>query len=237
MIETYIPERVEHSFRDSSRTDYQDRDQYNLFEGNPRGTVYIRNYLDGTGNHYYDSFGNELSLTPSNSSIRSYTKPSPISFSIPEEMINNSSELSLSEDFPVVRINDQVWMTKNLNIADSGRGISYNHEIGELFYDWEAATRICKKIKGWHLPTREEVDKLLSYCKENLKDKLGIAAFCGFTEFGTHYNHHSQAYFWLSDESADNVHYAASLEVIFNGRVNIPFNMKHYGYSIRCIRD
>lgn len=37
-----------------------DREHYNFWNGMPRGTVYCKNYFDGTGDHYYDANGNEL---------------------------------------------------------------------------------------------------------------------------------------------------------------------------------
>ena len=238
MIERYIPERIEHGFRDSINKYYQSREQYNFYEGNPRGTVWIRNYVDGTGNHYYDASGNELLLESSDrSNSGSYTNSSPISFSIPENLINNSNELALPEDFPTVRFNDQVWMGKNLHIADEGRGISYNRKTGELFYNWEAAVRICEKLKGWHLPTKDEAEKLMRDSSDCLVEKLGLSSLGGFTEFGTLYNRSSHAYIWLSTESNDNLNYADSICISFTGQVDLAFNSKHYGYFVRCLKD
>lgn len=39
---------------------WESRGVHNHFEGNPKGTVVVRNYHDRTGNHYYDADGNEL---------------------------------------------------------------------------------------------------------------------------------------------------------------------------------
>lgn len=60
-----------------------------------------------------------------------------------------------------VKIGNQVWMNKNLNVDDCGEGIFFNNDNGEYYYTWVAAKRIADKIPGWHLPSVKEWDELL----------------------------------------------------------------------------
>jgi len=70
-------------------------------------------------------------------------------------------------DYRTVEIGEQRWMAENLNCAVSGSKC-YAYEpancakYGRL-YDWETARNICPS--GWHLPSKEEWEKLFDYVK------------------------------------------------------------------------
>lgn len=51
-----------------------------------------------------------------------------------------------------------VILAKNLDIDDGLGGIAVSDEHPEYgrYYTWDAAVRVARKIKGWHLPTVEE---------------------------------------------------------------------------------
>lgn len=59
MYEMHVPERTPIGHRDGTVT-YEDRESNNFWNNRPKGTVTIRNYMDGTGVHYYDAKGREL---------------------------------------------------------------------------------------------------------------------------------------------------------------------------------
>jgi uncharacterized protein (TIGR02145 family) len=69
------------------------------------------------------------------------------------------------EEYPTVKINNAVWMAKNLNLNKKG-GKCYDNKqencdkYGKL-YNKETAMEICPK--GWHLPSKEEWDALIYY--------------------------------------------------------------------------
>lgn len=70
-----------------------------------------------------------------------------------------------------VNIGGQIWMTKNLDVDDGQGGVSivtpfpaYNMgRFGTMYYYTpEAAIRIANSIPGWHLPTVQEYETLMS---------------------------------------------------------------------------
>lgn len=63
MTEIRVPERTRHVYSGDSglyHESYDDRETNNFWNGRPKGTVVVRNYMDGTGVHYYDAAGKEL---------------------------------------------------------------------------------------------------------------------------------------------------------------------------------
>lgn len=70
-----------------------------------------------------------------------------------------------------VNIGGQIWMSKNLDVDDGQGGVSivepfpyYNMgRFGTMYYySPEAAIRIANSIPGWHLPTVQEYETLIS---------------------------------------------------------------------------
>ena len=70
--------------------------------------------------------------------------------------------------FDEVTIGNQTWLSKNLAIDDGLGGIAsvtVNYGQGnvtEYFYTWDAAIRVAETVQGWHLPTKDEWDTLIS---------------------------------------------------------------------------
>lgn len=135
--------------------------------------------------------------------------------------------------FDEVTIGTQTWMSKNLAIDDGGEGITVinnvlinNVDIGpQYYYTWDAAYRISNTISGWHLPSKSEIETLVTTvggrpsCTK-LKSTYGWNSGnegtdnYGFTAFGSGniYNNAvsnagSHFYIWDSDTNTTGEHY------------------------------
>lgn len=158
-------------------------------------------------------------------------------------------------EYPAVKIGNQVWMAKNLNVALHGSAC-YGDDAADCekygrLYTWEAAMKACPR--GWHLPSKNEYEILLEYVgssKEersiNLRainwnngtDKYGFSALpagCFETNFINAFRRlGDDAYFWSSREHDNRDAY---LLVVFDGGANVLVNQKNELYSVRCLQD
>ena len=82
-----------------------------------------------------------------------------------------------------VKIGNQIWMNKNLDLTDGGEGIYFNKDNGEYYYTWDAAKRIADKIPGWHLPSREEWNELVEAVGNDAAN-LRIESWKGTNKYG-----------------------------------------------------
>lgn len=164
--------------------------------------------------------------------------------------------------FDEVTIGTQTWTSKNLDIDDGGEGIIVinnvlinNVDIGpQYYYTWDAAYRISNTISGWHLPSKSEIETLVTaiggrqYCTK-LKSTYGWQSGdegtddYGFKAFGSGniynnevYNEGSHFYIWLSDTDTTGQHYY--LDVGYNGwgKYTMKFNDSEQ-IAVRLIKD
>ena len=158
-------------------------------------------------------------------------------------------------EYPTVKIGQQIWMAKNLNVNVPGSECYENYpafceKYGRL-YTWEAAMKACPT--GWHLPSTEEFETLLSNVGfsgkqrgENLRaaswkngaDKFGFSALPAgfyfrfsnvFLDLG------NLTHFWSSTEDGSNDSYylfVSSHEAFVRRNYD-----KLYRYSVRCLQD
>lgn len=70
-----------------------------------------------------------------------------------------ANEDTLTYTGQTINAGSKVWTSENLNIDDGGDGIY--HEDGNTFYTYDAAMRICSKLKNWRLPTLNEWQALI----------------------------------------------------------------------------
>lgn len=180
----------------------------------------------------------------------------PYNFPTPESIPETTKKaFAPAEDFApkTVKIGDQIWMNKNLAIDDGGDGITINQETGEHYYTWDAAKRVVKKIKGWHLPTIAEWDFLAAnaggreVCGNKLKaasgwdddgngtDDFGFSALPAGYYGGSFYSLGSSAFFWTATEYSSSFAYFR----FFSTGASMDSNSysKSYQYSVRLVKD
>ena len=155
-----------------------------------------------------------------------------------------------------VKIGNQTWMSKNLDINDGGEGIYINPENGETYYTWEAAMRVAKSIEGWHLPNNDEWETLFTAVggtfiagtklkstsgwedNGNGSDSYGFSALAaGYRYYdGDFYSVGNYALFWSSTE--DTSLYAYYWYFIYDDdEVRKEPYYKSNGFSVRLIKD
>jgi Fibrobacter succinogenes major domain (Fib_succ_major). len=133
------------------------------------------------------SVQNSLDTLISSSSSEVY-----LDWSIPKEAYLNPNitygEMTDARDgqiYKTVKIGNRTWMAQNLNYADSaitpsivGQSWCFDDDpekckVAGRLYTWNVAVEVCPD--GWHLPTKAELDTLISLRERVLKSQVGWA--------------------------------------------------------------
>jgi uncharacterized protein (TIGR02145 family) len=107
-----------------------------------------------------------IKSSPMHTSIATESGIKTCGYKSPEAAIESKfTDTRDGKQYKTVRICEQTWMAENLNYEAEGSkcyndSISYCNKYGRL-YDWNTAMKACPK--GWHLPSKEEWDKLYRY--------------------------------------------------------------------------
>ena len=164
--------------------------------------------------------------------------------------------------YKTVVIGRKRWMAENLNYQpQSGNSWCYDNDnsncgkYGRL-YDWNTAKAICSP--GWHLPSRQEWNYLVTTVgddkvagkklkaesgwdyknkSDNGTDDFGFSALPsgGRKTDGSFHNIGYYGYWWTATESGNGsaytryVHYGDNMKEYNDG--------KSYGFSVRCVED
>ena len=170
--------------------------------------------------------------------------------------------------YKTVKIGKQVWMAENLNY-DIKHSYCYDDDpencekYGRL-YTWVAANYVCPE--GWHLPTKEEFEILMSNvggietAGKMLKSKQGWDSYehefehalqdgNGIDKYGFNvlpagdryydydfYRAGKNAYFWCATESGENHAYLLDLYYA-SEHAFLDDGLKDFAASVRCLRD
>lgn len=180
-------------------------------------------------------------------------------------LVFSSYNSVLAQDtFKSAKIGDQIWMTENLNVDKFKNGelipeaktneewvkagnekqpawcyYENNSENGKKYgklYNWYAVYDYRGLApKGWHIPKKEEFEKLNTTVNKNyeLIDKFS-ALRAGSRTFGVFGDIGISANFW-SDSPNDDFSGAYYLSITSIIEIaDFPFDI---GYSVRCIKD
>ncbi len=158
------------------------------------------------------------------------------------------------QTYKTVQIGNQTWMAENLNYK-AGESKCYDNKksnckkYGRL-YTWDEALNACPS--GWHLPSKEEFETLLSNVGfsgkqrgENLRaaswengaDKFGFSALPAgyYDSLIEKFNHLGYTtYFWSSTERDSN--FAYNLYINDTIAYVSDIGMNYDVYSVRCLQ-
>ena len=188
----------------------------------------------------------EKQATSSSSFVASsYVPPSGISYGTMRD--------GAGIEYRTVKIGDQNWMAENMALQN-GESFCYGNETkncteyGRL-YRWQTATEICPT--GWHLPSKEEWEKLIAFVggadsagvrlkatdswrsDGNGDDKYGFSAFSAgvgrFTSGAAYQSLGTSTVFWTSDAYSVGMNW-------FDANVAIDqYHGKEEALSVRCV--
>jgi len=170
----------------------------------------------------------------------------------------NGSGCTIS-GYKTKQIRNQVWMAENLNCDVAGsecydKKESNCSKYGRL-YNWETAKKACPS--GWHLPSDDEWDELVSYVEgdsgcshcagrllkgNNSEDKYGFLALPGgYGNSGGYFGdvgYYGTGNWWSASEYISNSAYAYYRYVNY-GSEDLHYNDadKSYLFSVRCVQD
>ena len=208
--------------------------------------------------------GSEAAMTSSSSakSSSSVTLATPCK----TETEDNCEYGELKDDrdgqtYKTVKIGDQVWMAENLNY-EGVDGYCYNdsaeycEEYGRL-YTWVSARDACPT--GWHLPTREDLDTLLSTVGGDSLAGNALKSFAGWNRAedegngvdsygfsgspagwmdltGDYYQVGYFGRFWSISNRSDK--HAYTLHLKYNAESgSLDYTSKESAISVRCVKE
>jgi uncharacterized protein (TIGR02145 family) len=195
------------------------------------------------------------SLKVSSSSTKVSSSSVKVSSSSESEESGTFTDTRDGQIYKTVKLEEQVWMAENLNY-ETENSYCYNDSIencekyGRL-YTWQAALNACPS--GWHLPTNEEFETLISnvggeYAAELLESTTGWQTGNGIDKYGFNvlpagYRNYfggifsdagERANFWSATE--DYEHLAYYLDLHYD-KASLSSNYEFHAYSVRCLRD
>lgn len=120
-----------------------------------------------------------------------------------------------------------VWAGDNLDIDDGGDGVIVNPANGQTYYTLEAAHRIVSNVRGWHIPTKSEV---------NAFSKLDLPCYGKFNPYADKFEYvNVNGFYWTSTSNDDR--YTWSLHATRDGIVSLSADDDNYYLSVRLVKD
>jgi uncharacterized protein (TIGR02145 family) len=149
--------------------------------------------------------------------------------------------------FKTVRIGNKTWMAENLNTPTEGSYIyNDNAQLAPKFgrlYTWDAAMKACPA--GWHLPSDAEWTDLVTRLggedvaggKLKINGESGFnAPLAGYADGHSFWFAESFGGFWTSTSYSNTHAWYRFFSKKDDSFTNTYFS-KHYGFSIRCVKN
>ena len=193
-----------------------------------------------------DGDGSSSSVAKGKSSSSKLGQSSSDGTSISSSGDKGASSSSVGSGYKTVKIGNQTWMAENLNIATGGKcydGKSANcNKYGRL-YDWKTAKSVCPS--GWHLPTNEEWETLISSlggeeeAGTKLKSANGFAALpSGYGDSDGDFSDAEEYGYWWSATDEGDEDYAWHWKIDYEyEEVSSDYDDKSKLYSVRCVQN
>ena len=208
------------------------------------------------------------SVTPQSSDSETSVSSSSVSLTTPckTKSEDNCEYGELVDDrdgqaYKTVKIGDQWWMAENLNYEGVNSycyndSAEYCEEYGRL-YTWERARDACPT--GWHLPTREDLDTLLSTVGGDSLAGNALKSFAGWNSAedegngldsygfsgrpagwkdltGDYYQVGFFGRFWSISNRSDK--HAYTLHLKYNAESgSLDYTSKESAISVRCVKE
>ncbi len=189
-----------------------------------------------------------------------------------------NNKLGQNCDIDTVVISDQTWTAKNMDttIGNDGSSLTCYANIQSFpegdynfiknygcLYKWADALKVCPT--GWHLPSEQEFESLLSVAQTNDDSEMPNPAFLALvsknsvwthsyteqvtnsTTFGAlpagykiensyYYDFGFYAYFWSATKSSNGDLYAQGL-LLGSGHAYVSNYLNGSAFSVRCVRN
>lgn len=130
----------------------------------------------------------------------------------------------------VTRLN---WCDEDLKATPNG--VDVWEEDGKFYFTWEAALREAE-AQGLRLPTKEEWEESFDFIWESkLFDFLKLSHW-GYRHYsgGQYNNQGSYGYYWSSSPNGAYAYYAF---FVSGGGDIASYDVRGYGFSVRCLKD
>lgn len=155
--------------------------------------------------------------------------------------------------YKTIKIGNQEWMVENLLLNSGDKSYCYQDnpdfcvEMGRI-YTWSAAKNAAEQIHGWHLPTRQEWEELISFCGGDTVGYMNIiSGRVGFHPQWSGVRISSGVYkgreidgvnYWSATASDTDTTLAYSVAILSHLRIISPHHYpKENACSVRLIKD
>lgn len=151
--------------------------------------------------------------------------------------------------YKTIKIRNQIWMAENLAYNTRRSCIPYDENANNVdeygyLYQWEVAGAACPE--GWHLPSKSEIETLLSNVGEDKFSQYDAlipsgsskfnATFGGLRERGDFGGIDEFALFWSNSEVDETTAYCLGLSRLHKHAAITDLSPKSLFLSIRCIK-